>query len=121
MAAFGGLYYEPREPDMPPPPLHNPFEFFRAQIDLEIARINANVHIHIANAQVEIARINAKACVEIAEIGQTKMWKLLKFKQTLRVYTILPSPKYVPINYFIPISSTIRLVSIFEPNVLIID
>ena len=63
MPAFGipGLYFEPREPDMPPPPLHNPFEFFRAQIDLEIARINANVHIHIANAQVEIARINAKA------------------------------------------------------------
>ena len=70
MAAFGirGLHFEPREPDMPPPPIHNPFEFFRAQIDLEIARVNANVQIHIANAQVEIARINANARVDIAEI-----------------------------------------------------
>ena len=37
MPAFGipGLYFEPREPDMPPPPIHNPFEFFHAQVDIK--------------------------------------------------------------------------------------
>ena len=40
MSAFGiqGLYFEPREPDMPPPPINNPFKFFRAQVEIKIPK-----------------------------------------------------------------------------------